>query len=53
MLGLCVAEMLFEEFQAKDVVILRAPENTFYGLRDFVIEDPERHRLTFGMSLGG
>jgi len=46
-------DALFEEFQAKDVVILRAPENTFYGLREFVIEDPEGHRLTFGMSLGG
>lgn len=44
-------DALFEEFEAKGVVIHRAPENAFYGLRDFVIEDPEGHRLIFGTPL--
>ncbi len=44
-------DAIFEEFKAKDVVIHRAPEDAPYGLRDFVIEDPEGHRLTFGTPL--
>ena len=46
-------DALFEEFQAKGVVIHRAPENSAYGLRDFAIEDPEGHRLVFGEPIGG
>jgi len=44
-------DALFEEFQAKGVVVHRIPEDAEYGLRDFVIEDPEGHRLTFGTPL--
>jgi uncharacterized glyoxalase superfamily protein PhnB len=39
---------LFDEFESKGVKIHRQPEDAPYGLRDFVIEDPEGHRLTFG-----
>ena len=45
-------DAIFEEFKAKAVVIHRPPEDAPYGLRDFVIEDPEGHRLTFGTPLG-
>ena len=45
-------DALFEEFQAKGVVIHRAPENAAYGLRDFVIETAEGHRLVFGAPIG-
>lgn len=45
-------DALFEEFKAKEVVIHQAPENASYGLREFVLEDPEGHRLTFGTPLG-
>jgi uncharacterized glyoxalase superfamily protein PhnB len=46
------ANALFEEYQAKGVTILRPPEDEPYGLRDFTIEDPFGHRLTFGTPLG-
>ena len=46
------AEALFEEFAAKGVAVHRAPENTTYGLCEFVLEDPEGHRLAFGTPLG-
>ena len=42
---------LFEEFQAKGVVLHRIPEDAVYGLRNFVIDDPESHRLSFGTPL--
>ena len=42
---------LFEEFRGKGVTIHRTPRDSPYGLRDFVIEDPEGHRLTFGTPL--
>lgn len=41
-------DALFEEFKAKGALIHRAPEDSSYGLRDFVIEDREGHRLAFG-----
>jgi len=45
-------EALFREFEAKGAAIRRAPENQPYGLRDFVVEDPEGHRVVFGTALG-
>jgi uncharacterized glyoxalase superfamily protein PhnB len=45
-------EALFREFEAKGAAIRRAPENQPYGLRDFVVEDPEGHRVVFGTPLG-
>jgi uncharacterized glyoxalase superfamily protein PhnB len=45
------ANVLFEEFKAKGARIHRTPEDSAYGLRDFVIEDPEGHRLAFGTAL--
>jgi uncharacterized glyoxalase superfamily protein PhnB len=41
-------DALFAEFEAKGAKIHRPPEDAPYGLRDFVIEDAEGHRLTFG-----
>lgn len=45
------ADALFDEFRARGVRIHRAPEDAPYGLRDFVIEDPDGHRVTFGHPL--
>ena len=45
------ADGLFEEFEAKGASIHRPIEDSPYGLRDFVIEDPEGHRLAFGTPL--
>ena len=44
-------DALFAELQAKGATILRSPEDAPYGLRDFVVGDPEGHRLTFGTPL--
>ncbi len=46
------AEALCREFEAKGAVILRGVQDEAYGLRDFVVEDPEGHRLVFGTPLG-
>jgi len=46
------ADALCQEFQAKGAVILRGVQDEPYGLRDFVVEDPEGHRLVFGAPLG-
>ena len=45
-------DALFREFEAKGATILRPPEDEPYDLRDFVVEDPEGHRVVFGMPLG-
>lgn len=45
------ADALFAEFEAKGAIIHRPPEDEAYGLRDFVVEDPEGHRLVFGAPL--
>lgn len=44
-------EALCQEFEARGALILRRPQDEPYGLRDFVIEDPEGHRLVFGTPL--
>jgi uncharacterized glyoxalase superfamily protein PhnB len=46
------AETLCREFEAKGAVILRGLQDEPYGLRDFVVEDPEGHRLVFGTPTG-
>jgi uncharacterized glyoxalase superfamily protein PhnB len=45
------ADAVFEELTAKGARVQRPPEDAPYGLRDFVIEDPEGHRLCFGSPL--
>ena len=41
------ADALHEEFAAKGVTIIRPPQDEPYGLRDFTMETPTSHRLTF------
>lgn len=45
------ADALHAEFKDKDVEIVRELEDTFYGLRDFDIRDPDGHLLAFGHDL--
>jgi Glyoxalase/Bleomycin resistance protein/Dioxygenase superfamily len=45
------AAALRAEFAAKSVKFLRDIQDEPYGLRDFTIETPEGHRLTFGTPL--
>jgi catechol 2,3-dioxygenase-like lactoylglutathione lyase family enzyme len=42
------ADALRAEFNAKGVRLLRDIRDEHYGLRDFTIETPDGHRLTFG-----
>ncbi len=45
------ADALHAEFKGKGVEIVRELENTFYGLRDFDVRDPDGHLLAFGHDL--
>lgn len=45
------AEALVAEFRQAGLEILRGPEDTFYGLRDFDVRDPDGHLLAFGQDL--
>lgn len=45
------ADALCAEFRAKGVEIVRGPEDSFYGLRDFDIRDPDGHLIAFGSDL--
>lgn len=45
------ADALCEEFRRNQVEIVRGPEDTFYGSRDFDIRDPDGHLLAFGHDL--
>jgi uncharacterized glyoxalase superfamily protein PhnB len=47
------ARALYAEFQAKGVKIVREIEDTFYGCRDFDIEDCNGYVLCFGQDLEG
>ena len=40
-------DALHEEYAAKGVTVIRPPQDEPYGLRDFTIETPTGHRLTF------
>lgn len=42
------ADALHAEFAARDVTVLREPQDEPYGLRDFTIVTPQGHRLAFG-----
>jgi len=44
-------DALATEFAAKGVKFLRGVQDEPYGIRDFTIEIPEGHRLTFGTPL--
>jgi uncharacterized glyoxalase superfamily protein PhnB len=46
------AAALHHEFVAKGVRIHRDIQDEPYGLRDFTIETPDGHRLTFGSEIG-
>ena len=45
------ADALSARFRKKGVEILRGPEDTFYGSRDFDVRDPDGHILAFGHDL--
>jgi catechol 2,3-dioxygenase-like lactoylglutathione lyase family enzyme len=42
------SDALYVQYKLKSVRILREIENSSYGLRDFMIETPDGHRLVFG-----
>jgi uncharacterized glyoxalase superfamily protein PhnB len=44
-------DALYTELVASGATIQRKPEDAPYGLRDFVVEDPEGYRLVFGSPL--
>lgn len=41
-------EALHAELRDRDAVILQAPTDRFYGLREFRVRDPDGHILAFG-----
>ena len=45
------ADTLCAEVRGKGVDVVREPEDTFYGLRDFDVRDPDGHLLAFGHDL--
>ena len=45
------ADALCEHVRGNGVEIVRGPENTDYGSRDFDIRDPDGHLLAFGHDL--
>jgi hypothetical protein len=45
------ANALYQELVGRGVRIHRAFQDESYGLRDFTIETPDGHRLTFGSEL--
>tara|TARA_Y100001934_G_scaffold31891_1_gene35705 strand:+ start:2841 stop:3107 length:267 start_codon:yes stop_codon:yes gene_type:complete len=45
------ADALCAEYRGKGVEIVRGPEDTFYGSRDFDIRDPDGHLIAFGHDL--
>ena len=45
------ADALCAEFRGQGVEIVRGPEDSFYGLRDFDIRDPDGHLIAFGHDL--
>jgi hypothetical protein len=42
------AQALYDDYVARGVSIHRPIEDSPYGLRDFVIETPDAHRIVFG-----
>lgn len=45
------ADALCDEHRVKGVEIIREPENTEYGCRDFDVRDPDGHLVCFGQDL--
>ncbi len=45
------ADSLLDELKGRGARILREPMDEDYGLRDFVVEDLDGHRLVFGSPL--
>ena len=45
------ADALCAEYRARGVEIVRGPEDTEYGSRDFDIRDPDGHIIAFGHDL--
>ena len=45
------ADALSKQMRSNGVEIVRAPEDMFYGSRDFDIRDPDGHLLAFGHDL--
>lgn len=45
------SDALYAEYKQKTVRVLREIENSAYGLRDFMIETPDGHRLVFGSEI--
>jgi len=45
------ADALCAELRAKDVAIVRGPDDMDYGCRDFDIRDPDGHLIAFGHDL--
>lgn len=44
-------DKLHSEFMASEAIILKAPSDTSYGMRELVIATPDGHRLVFGQDL--
>lgn len=42
------ADAVHAEVSARGAKVLRPPADQAYGLRDFVVEDPDGHRINFG-----
>lgn len=47
------ADATYREFTGAGFAIDGAPEDRFYGCRDFELSDPDGHRLVFGQDISG
>ena len=45
------ADGLHDAFKAAGVEVVRGPENTEYGCRDFDVRDPDGHLIAFGQDV--
>lgn len=45
-------DALYEQFAARGVAITEPITNEPYGMREFVVTDPDGHRLVFGQGTG-
>jgi predicted enzyme related to lactoylglutathione lyase len=44
-------DKLHSEFVASEAIIIKAPSDTPYGMRELVIATPDGHRIVFGQDL--
>ena len=42
-------DAVFEELRSKGANVLHPPKDFSYGMRDFIIADPDGNQLSFGM----